>query len=375
MTREDLQHGLEWVSGKTKITVQYSGGYLDVFLYPDYPNEQRSICLYLGIIGNRVSVTDLVGNGYQSGFQSDGYGTLIFNIGIQALYAFFGVKPSDQEAKEIRVTGKVSSVGDPGDEPERSKCGNRRNSFWASFGFLIKEPNNFDTTMKARLSDLHLKVGGLTTNGTPRTVTLEEFWLKGEAPKLLTLDLEALMAADLEQFQLDQCPTEEMLEAQWDKAISHSRGIRRSLWLLMVSVCAYIAFISFRPLDAISVSCGAVFVSFLLSSYIDNRIWNLLPSYRRYRDLREKRCEIITNIKDYIQELESSHNGLIWRLHRGLKEVDSSLADDIFTEMAEDSKKQYAFKLSDCYENYGRFVELAKAAIVGNSLLPINYEI
>jgi len=201
-TKQKLSKGLEWISGKTKITVQSDGNCLDVELYPDYPNERSSISLFLNIQRNkRVRVMDLVGNGYYTHYQDGGYGTLIFNIGIQALYAFYGVTTSDPLTHEIVVFGQISSSGDPSDEPERSECGDRRNGFWSGYGFKLKEPDAFDTPMKAKLVDLHLRGLGVTVNGTPRIVELEDFWLKGEAPSLFKSDLQILMDVDFEQFQ------------------------------------------------------------------------------------------------------------------------------------------------------------------------------
>lgn len=370
VTKEQLEKGIEWISGKTKITVEYDGSHVDIALYPDYPNEQSHISLFLDIQwNNRVRVTDLVGNGYYSDYQGGGYGTLIFNIGIQALYAFYGITPSDPLAHEIVVFGKVSSSGDPDEDPARSECRDRRNGFWAGHGFKLKEPEEFDTTMKARLVDLHLRVGGMTANGTPRTVELEEFWLKGEAPTLFKSDLQALMSANLEQFNLEACPTKADIEKAWTKAVRASKAVRLALWTLLSGASIYLSFLLLDPLEALSFSLAGVFGSHLLTLLLDSRIWQYFPSYRQYRKMQDKRGEVIAGVRGYIEALEESHNGLMWRLHQGLKGLDATLADEVFADMAEASRKQYAFRLSDRYEDYKRFVESAKGVIIGRGLL------
>lgn len=362
ITKEQLREGIEWISGKTRITVDFDGNYLDVILYPNYPNTQTHISLFLGINGHRVKVTDLVGNGHGSGLQGKGYGTQIFNVGIQALYALFGFQLGTESAKDISLSGTVSSIGDPDSEPEKSACRDRRNGFWAGFGFQVREPLGYHTSMKAVLSDLKLKDGRATANGASRIIDLNSFWDKSEKPLVFQEDIDALIQVDLEQFELDNCPKVSDIERAWDASIICSKVIRNITWISLSTLVAYASFAKLDLPDAISITFSGLIASYLLAFFVDNRLWLFLPPYKRYRHLQEKRGDTISRVKKYIQDIEQSHNGLLWRL-REIIPINGSDRVDVLEELLEASKKQYFFKISDHYIEYKYFIDAAKKVI------------
>ncbi|WMS89283.1 hypothetical protein [Pleionea litopenaei] len=365
----DLKQGLEWIEGRTKITIEVCGNNIDIHLYPDYPSEKNRVSLDLCIVyGNRVWVRDLLGNGFSSGIQNKGYGTLLFNIGIQVIYTYFGIAQGNPEANNILVSGKTSSVGDPGNEPAKSECRDRRNGFWSNFGFKLKEPDGFFTPMKAKLSELHARLDGKTENGTLYGLDLEQFWLKGNAPLLFESDIRSLMKLDIESLDLDICPTQDDIEGEWVKAVYWSKIIRKTLFCGLSVVAVYFAFSWLDLLHAFSMSFTAIFICYFLSMYLDERSWRYLPAYKKYNLLQNKRGEIISNARQYIKELEKQHNGFFWRLYQGLRVIDQSLSANIFNEMSEHSKSLYTYFLADRYDDYAKFIRAAKVVVVNKGL-------
>jgi len=174
-----LERGIEWVYRKTKVQVVFNGNYLDVLVHPNVPKETYPIQLMINISEKAAYIDDLVRNGYGAEYCNSGYGTLAMNIAIQALYVVYEIEPGCIDAQNISVAGEVVPTGDP-EGPAGHDCRDRRNHFWSSFGLVLDEPDQFEANMRASLADLHLKIGGLTSNGTPKTVELENFWETGK---------------------------------------------------------------------------------------------------------------------------------------------------------------------------------------------------
>ncbi|MCU7841597.1 MAG: hypothetical protein KZQ94_19740 [Candidatus Thiodiazotropha sp. (ex Troendleina suluensis)] len=110
VNKSKLRHGLEWISGNTKITIQLKNNdtHMDVVILPDYPKEKDRVVLYLRFHGDHtVEVQDLHGNGISSGYQKCGYGKQIGNIGIQAVYAFYEFSFGDSVARDIMLIGET----------------------------------------------------------------------------------------------------------------------------------------------------------------------------------------------------------------------------------------------------------------------------
>ena len=71
--KKDIERGLEWLDLKTRITIHGTSKELIIIVFPEYPNENKTIQLSLDIsVLNNVKVTDLVGNGYGTKFQDKG---------------------------------------------------------------------------------------------------------------------------------------------------------------------------------------------------------------------------------------------------------------------------------------------------------------
>lgn len=308
-TKEQLSHGIEWISGKTKITATYTegfiGGNLEVILFPDYPNTQ-SIFLYLELDSeDNVTVTDLIGNGYFSNYQSCGYGTLIFSIGVQVIYSYFGMASGDKAAKEIILTGKVSNREDPDEEQEKVKCGTRRNRFWSGNGFRLREPNKYNTIMKACLADMIIQKKGVTANGTPRNIGLEEFWLIGEAPELIEPVIQDSPPTGVGKNEADNCPTQAEVD-QADKVFRQlSSGIERVLRLVVGILFVYMLVLNVKTWEIIPLSLSGLFVIYLILKCVKIRFGHLLPTYQQSLKLQQRRREFIYGTKDAVVKREA----------------------------------------------------------------------
>lgn len=370
-SEKDISHGLEWICHKTKIVISHHNDSVDVLLYPEYPDESKCITLYLDVFQwqKRVRVTDLVGNGYQSDLQGKGYGTLIFNVGIQAVCCVMGIEMTSDNAKEINVSGKVSSMGDPDDEPERSVCRDRRNRFWADRGFILADQSAFDTSMKATLAELKPRGQGIADNGAPKNLNIDCFWKKGEAPaSRFNHALEAVLALKRSEFSMDLCPSKDEVEQALNLTIKYSGIIRKTAWMFISCTLVYLAFQWLPPFSAITSSIGIVFFAYLGTMIAENRLWQHLPGYRRYIKLREQRADVLTRLREVIEKTEKEYNGLAWRVHAAISEYGVDLPKR-FDMVAERSKNQNIYRLSEEYLEYLSFISTSKDIILRNNIL------
>jgi len=116
----------------------------------------------------RLYIEDLQGNGYSSGTQGQGIGTLLFNT---ALLIFQRDYPP-----EMAVYGELSDVGDPTDPALAQECRERREGFWSSFGFTVVPGGRLGTTITALLGNLRPKTQDVRIHERfPRYVELERF--------------------------------------------------------------------------------------------------------------------------------------------------------------------------------------------------------
>ncbi len=366
-TKEHLEQGLEWISGKTKISVKHNHNFIDVTLYPNYPNKDDHINLFLKIGWDKhITVTDLIGNGYNSRYQGQGYGSLIFNVGIQAIYCFFKETDSEFDPTQIKITGSVSDSGDPPEEPAKTECFQRRNKFWRSRGFTLKDPTKPQTSMQARLSELIMTKDGITNNGAPKYIKLDDFWLKDKAPALLKSDIDALMKVGLDLDSLSSIPTPEKIDEKWQNAIRWSRFISKPLLVIAILSVSYFSFTYLPIWDALSYSVTGLFVSYIGCYFLQGWLYTKLPIYRSYKQLQSLRGDKIRAIRNTIEKIEDSHNGLIWRIHEGLVKLNKSYDQTKFEKLAEHSKNQYFFYLQDKYEQYVHFIEHSKLLLTSS---------
>ena len=337
ITKAMLESGLEWVYRKTRVEVLFNGNYLDVFVFPDFPKETRSIHLMINIAEDRARIDDLVGNGHGTEHCDSGYGTVAMNVAIQALYAIYGVRPGSSESQSILVTGKVSSMGDPGGT-EGIECRDRRNHFWASFGLSLADMSSADTSMKAPLSDLHLKIGGTTGNGTPKTVELEEFWPIGTRPGVLPSDLVLLRSEDVETICAHKCISEDVVNNAFQR-FKRSQTIMSSITGLLGLATAGIVGV----LPAIGIALTGVWVVNLTASR-----WS--PAFKRWMMLDAEKRKSIGHLKAHIEQLEGNHNGFLWRVFA--KFNCGELSAERYLDLAKASKDQYFSFISSRYEDY-----------------------
>jgi hypothetical protein len=96
---------------------------------------------------NLFMIDDIQGNGYYSGLQGKGIGTLLVNVMITIL--------KEAGCDETEVSGDLTQVGDP-DEPNlAAKCKEGRERFWQSFGFGITPISRCDQ-IRAKVKDLQV---------------------------------------------------------------------------------------------------------------------------------------------------------------------------------------------------------------------------
>ncbi|MEW8458382.1 MAG: hypothetical protein AB2710_20005 [Candidatus Thiodiazotropha sp.] len=341
-----------------------------LFFFPDYPKETDRIVLYIRFHGeNTAEVQDLHGNGKSSGYQKCGYGKQIFNVGIQALYSRYEISFGDPLGKEIEVKGETSPVGDPETEPDRSTCRDIRNGFWSEFGFHVYDPNAFRTYIHASLSELVIR-GGKTANGALCEISIDEFWPIGEAPTIFQSDIDALMSVEFGQFNLDSCPSLDDIYREWNSAVSSSRVVRYTSWLVLSGLSIHLSLFLHETKNIIVLSVVGVFFGYLVAIFVENKVWQRLPRVKRHWQLLERRNSILENVSGYIENLETTHNGLLWRLQKGLCQFDSVFEDSVYVEMAEQSRRQlpYLMTKSDKYEHYIDFMNNAKRIAICNGL-------
>ena len=149
-----------------------------IYLYPQKSNSQ-SIYLCVTLSDNFIRIEDLVGNGEHSGFQNKGYGTLLVNLAIQIIRLIYNDRPN------ILVTGRVSNM----DDEDLVRSSQRRNHFWSSFGFKLKDQKAYNTRMEARLSDLVLKDRGMLSDSLSSMLSLSKFYRYFNRP-LISIDVD-----------------------------------------------------------------------------------------------------------------------------------------------------------------------------------------
>lgn len=340
-----------------------------VYLYPNYPsNDSISLCLSVSddiSIKKSVEFVDLVGNFYDTPYQNKGFGRLLVNTGIQVLYAWFGMSMNDLSANNIKVTGRTSPEHDPDDEQGRLEAIKRRAYFWDSFGFVLKRPEDPITPMRATLADLKMVDGENTSNGTPRIVKLDEFWLKGEAPELLKYDVDALMQINIEQFDLQKIPQiNDIIDErenfdEWGMAISKVTFVLLAAFSVLISIRLF--YDDFQKL--LTFLAVFVFLSFVVTPFIKDWLLKKLPVYKKYQQLREQKDQLEKNVKDYIEQVENKFNGLFWRIHEPLKDMDDYFSSDVFNSLSDASKNQNPYRLSQYYREYYDFIITAKQTI------------
>jgi len=116
----------------------------------------------------RLCIEDVQGNGYSSGIQAQGIGTLLFNTALQLLLQRY--------PPEMLVYGELSDVGDSRDPSPAKECKDRRERFWRSFGFDVGSGGYTGTTITSALCALRLKTQDVRIHGRfPRYIELDRF--------------------------------------------------------------------------------------------------------------------------------------------------------------------------------------------------------
>jgi len=148
----DLSHGLEWMDGHMKVVIRYDNPYLDLKIYPDLQNILEIIEFNVLIDdGMSIYFDNMIGNGFGSGYQNQGYGTLLVSIVIDSLKLIH----SKASYKNTVIRGELAPIEHPeGDDETALECHLRRVHFWEKFGFEIPNPIAYRSPIRAKLADL-----------------------------------------------------------------------------------------------------------------------------------------------------------------------------------------------------------------------------
>lgn len=336
---------LEWISGKTRILIRPrkvgSSRCLDIHLDTDYPNAKPRVTLLLDLYAGRVRVTDLRSNGFQSGLQNGGYGTLAVNIALQSLRRYYCLDPGVPDSTHNpTLSGSVSSTGDPDEEPHRSECWQRRNHFWSRFGFKLNDPSVSDTGMQASLADLHEIVSGTTANGTPRWVSIELFWPRDKRPLLLPGAKETLASIEPSLLELHDCPSADEIRVQRRKAVSLAYWAGRSAALAGITLTLLILSKLTSLNTIIGVGIFGAFSSYLVKDCVAAHLFTRLPRFHICETLEQRRRSAIQQVCHHITQIEESRNGLFWRLFEAMVVLQPLLKNEAaFVELADWSKR------------------------------------
>lgn len=277
-SEQQLNDGIEWVYRRTKISIILQRSYLDVTLYPEYPNGSQRVRLELRVgRGNSVFVNDLTGNGYESGIQGEKYGTLAFNLGVLALHEYFSLQVGDPAAGAIKIGGKISAIGDPLEAVAMEVCRDRRAHFWSRKGFVVAEPKAYYTSMSATLAEMRIETAGLTGNGTPLGVSLASFWLLSCRPLLVSHDVDTVMAINLDGVnpmifdQRKRIAIAKLFAEQW------SASFFWIVWLGLSAVGVNLIFQLFPPDVALPGSLGVAIGCSYVASRLEAKLRPLVP--------------------------------------------------------------------------------------------------
>lgn len=357
---QNIAEGLEWIFRHTRITVVLKGAYIDITIHPDYPVQKQRVRLEFRVASDSIYVNDLTGNGYASGLQGAGYGTLAFNVGVQVLHDYFGVVLGDAAARQITIRGKISAVGDPTETEKRKICRDRRAAFWQKKGFNIREPESFFTSMSATLADMKLKTEGYTSNGTPVWVDLGAFWSSSCKPLLNPNDVNVLLKLELKaatQNLNDLRSSMDVARAAADEWTGSFIGIA---FIALSAVNSQILF-SLTPSKIALVTLPfACWGSFYLASRAETKIRPLIPQYRLYWSTNNAHSDVRDAAKKLIEQLEVRQGGFIWRLHEGLACVDENFNCERAIQLAEASRRGDDSALLTYFDDYVCYLQRAK---------------
>jgi hypothetical protein len=223
-------------------------------------------------------ITDLTGNGEDSGNHNLGYGTLAVRVMIQCLVVVTSNKST------LRVCGRLS----PG-QVNTPESISRRAHFWSRLATLEDSSNPF-TKAEATVEELVEFLPSDAKDGLDsRFVNLKSFWPKDEPPLILPGDREALNSIDINEYALpNSIQNAHQFENKIDRARIFSIKISIVSWLIVGAL-----FSEFMELAYLipGVFAGASLTCVLMITAINVSPWqrrvNLAAEIERVRKLTE----------------------------------------------------------------------------------------
>lgn len=156
---------LMWKNQRFSMILVDRPPFLDVKVYCIH-KEVKLLAKY-DTFSKSVVFEDIQGNGYFSGFQGKGLGTLLVNAALQYLQ---GKLPP-----ESTVSGVMSGAEDPENPDQLELCRHLRLNFWRSFGF-IPQPGTWGRQLiSASLGSLSVKKSTEITKEFPVYIPLDDF--------------------------------------------------------------------------------------------------------------------------------------------------------------------------------------------------------
>ncbi|MBL4862627.1 MAG: hypothetical protein JKY09_06390, partial [Crocinitomicaceae bacterium] len=332
-TKRSLSKGLEYIIRNTKITIDrctHSG--FSIYLYPEYPKEEKAIYIHVGFFGSNVTIQDLVGNGVGGGYQDRRYGTLLVNLALQVIKHWF------DDHQNILVSGRVSDVGD---NDEKETCRARRNYFWSSFGFQLGDMEASNTHMEAKLIDLSCKKGELIQGYLPINLSVGDFWRYFNRPTIAHEMAECIKNINTDEYALQDVPDFQLMWGKREKTLLlGSRILNLGFLAIYVSVMVLL-FPYLNINELLGVGFGAGVISWLANYASFPYLIKILPGYRAFERYSEKRNNEFERISEKIEHFEAENGGLIWRIFEPLSLMDESLLRDDFKQISSGSKGNF----------------------------------
>lgn len=356
----NLSHGIEWCCDAAKINVQKtSSGGVSVYISPKPVMRNTTPTIALHVIRayeGRYEVADLLGNGQETDWHNKKYGTLAVNLAIQALLVLNGDKRDS-----IEVFGRIVPDLSP-NSVQYAENTKLRNYFWSRFGFVLKEPNNPETTFRAVLSDLKCLDRGDVEIGLPTTLSLFSFWHKMNKPRVLSSDISALSQLKYTEHSISTLPSAEKLQQlETTKKMKMDDNFKFVSFVFVLSVLGLLISLGVGYVYIAAASVALIGAIFLTKDYVKNQLREYLEDADINRQIKYL-SENFTEVKTGIDNLVKENPGILGRL-KSAAILTSEKHKDFFSSLNEELNSRKRGDILSFYLNWHRAIALYHAGL------------
>ena len=352
-----LSKGLEYIDRHFNLVLTPVSALskFSIYLYPDYPREDHSIYIHFDIFTDHTRMVDLVGNGENSGYQNQGYGTLLVNLALQVMRTIVD--------NNIPVEGDVSNRGDE----DIDTSGARRHHFWQSFGFKPAGPDSHNTTMVANLDELKILNRGSIEGILPTTLRLAEFYPPANRPVIQAQLEKTLRELDVRSFATADLPDANTIYQARTRSLNWTS---RLAYLSILCTAGGLAALLY-PLSAtgwqwLTVATGLGLLT--APGFMTARLVKFVPWYRNAVQDNQGRLDGIQQIQQTIIDLEAAHDGFAWRLYEPLAHIDAGIRSEAFDAIAHSSRSRSSGNVP--YQHYGELLAKLQEKVMQNYTRP-----